>query len=342
MMTLGGGQILSETRGIQALLLAVVLIGACAAKSRHAIGSRSADAVDSPAALFPVRLRRPAAITLCVTELSLGIALLVTAVPLPGGAGLESTVAVYARGAAALFFLTATATLRELRDRRPEAGCGCFGDLSHTPVSWRSIARAALLCAVALASIGARPLRMPGSPGMAWLLLAIVAAELAALGALSPELSEVMVRLGYCEPCEARRIPVSRTLNSLRASSQWRRYRRHLTADEPSDVWREGCWRFAVFPGMAEGRRVDVVFAVYTKLRRPPVLAAIVDAPTGQCPGEFLIPPPRSSSGNDVARPLPLFVRAAPADPMPRGRAVASQRYLTSRDLSRSQMDSRS
>lgn len=311
-MTLGGGEILSEMRGIQALLLAVVLIGACAAKSRRAIGSRSADAVASPAVLFPVQLRRPAAITLCVTELSLGIALLVTAGPFPGGPDLKSAAAAYTRGAVALFFLTATATLHELRERRPEAGCGCFGDLSHTPVSWRSIARSALLCAVALASISARPLRMPGSPGMAWLLLAMMAAELAALAALSPELGEVMVRLGYSEPCEVRRIPVSRTLNSLHASSQWRRYRRHLTAVEPSDVWREGCWRFAVFPGMAEGRRVDVVFAVYTKLRRPPVRAAIVDAPTGEYPGGLLIPPPRSSSGNGVPKPLPVFVQASP------------------------------
>jgi hypothetical protein len=34
--------------------------------------------------------------------------------------------------------------------------------------------------------------------------------------------------------------------------------------------WREGCWRFAVFPGMLTGRRVEVVFAVYLNPRLPP------------------------------------------------------------------------
>jgi hypothetical protein len=311
-MTLGGGQILGELRGIQVPLLAIVLIGACAAKGRRAITARSVDAGLSPTALFPMHLRRPGAIALCATELSLGIALLVTTSPLPGGPALKSTLAMYARGATALVFLTAMAALYELRDRRPEAGCGCFGDLSHTPVTWRSIARSALLSAAALASVSARPLRVPASPSTAWLLLALTAAELAVLAGLSPELGEIMVRLGYSEPCEVRRIPVSRTLASLRASSQWRRYRRHLTALAPSDVWREGCWRYAVFPGMAEGRRVDVVFAVYTKLRRPPVRAAIVDAATDGPSGGLFIPPPRTASDNGATRPLPVFVQDSP------------------------------
>ena len=69
--------------------------------------------------------------------------------------------------ATALLFCTAVAALAELRTRRPDAGCGCFGDLSSTPVSWRTITRAALLGAAALASIGVPPLRMLGSPGQA-------------------------------------------------------------------------------------------------------------------------------------------------------------------------------
>jgi hypothetical protein len=313
-MTLGGGQILSELRGIQAPLLAVVLIGAFAAKSRRVISARSVDAAASPTALFPVRLRRPGAIALCAAELVLGIALLVTSGPFPGGPDLKGTLADYSRGATAILFLTAMAVLYELRGRRPEAGCGCFGDLSHTPVSGRSIARSGLLSAGALVSIGAQPLRIPGSPGMAWLLVAAVAVELTALAVLSPELGELMVRLGYSEPCEVRRIPVSRTLASLRTSAQWRRYKRHLTDLEPSDVWREGCWRYAVFPGVAEGRRVDVVFAVYTKLRRPPVRAAIVDAAADDAPGGFFIPPPRIAPDEGATKPLPVFVQPAPRD----------------------------
>lgn len=302
---------LNDIRAIQVPLLAIVLIVACAAKSRHTFAARSADAAVRPTALFPVRLRRPGAIALCLAEVSLAIALLVTAAPLPGGPDLESTVATYARGATALAFLIAAAALHELRDRRPEAGCGCFGDLSHTPVSWRSIARAALLSAAALASIRARSLGMPDSPGMKWLLVALVAAELTTLAALSPEVGELMVRLGYSEPCEVRRIPVSRTLASLRASSQWRRYKRHLTALEPTDVWREGCWRYAVFPGASEGRRVEVVFAVYTKPRRPPVRAAIVSAAADDTPGELLIPRPRTAPDDRATKPVPVFVQGA-------------------------------
>jgi hypothetical protein len=299
-MTLGGGQLLGELRGIQVPLLAVVLTGACAAKARRAIGSRDTGATASPTALFPVPLRRTAAIAVCVTEFVLGVALLMTAWPLPGDAGPRPAAAACARAAAALFFLTAAATLHELRDRRPEAGCGCFGELSRTPVGWRPIARSALLCGAALASVSARPLRMPGSAGAAWLLVAAIAAELAVLAALSPELGEVIVRLGYSEPCEVRRIPVARTLDSLRASPQWRRYRQYLTSLEPGDVWREGCWRFAVFPGMAEGRRVEVVFAVYTKPRRPPVRAAIVAAPARERHGGLLIPPPRIAADTGI------------------------------------------
>lgn len=309
-MTLGGGQVLEELRGIQVLLLALVLTGACAAKLRRAVSARNVEAAVSPMVLFPVRLRRPGAIALCAAELFLGIALALTAGPFPGGPGATGTLAAYVRGGTALAFLLAVGALHELRGRRPDAGCGCFGDLSHTPVGWRPIARAALLSAAALASVSAQPLRMPRSAGTAWVLLAMVAAELAVLAALSPELGELMVRLGYSEPCEVRRIPVSRTLASLRASSPWRRYQRHLTALEPSDVWREGCWRYAVFPGITQGRRVDIVFAVYTKSRRPPVRAAIVDAATDESLGGLAIPPPRVAPDSD-ARPLPVFVQGS-------------------------------
>ena len=43
---------------------------------------------------------------------------------------------------------------------------------------------------------------MPSSPTEAELWLAVLAFELALLAFLSPELGEIMVRLGYSEPCE--------------------------------------------------------------------------------------------------------------------------------------------
>jgi hypothetical protein len=94
-----------------------------------------------------------------------------------------------------------------------------------------------------------------------------------------------MVRLGYSEPCELRRMPVGRTMSALHASSQWRRYARQVSAGMPSDVWREGCWRFVVYPGYARGRPVDIVFAVYLQPRRPAVRAAVLDADTDEVLG---------------------------------------------------------
>lgn len=270
-----GLSMLAALREVQIPLLAVLLIGGCAAKARRAIETRSIDAGTGPTAMFPLRLRRPAALAMCASELALGIGLLLTA----GRAG-AGTPALVVRGATGLLFCTAVGALHELRARRPEAGCGCFGELSDTPVSWRTITRATLLCVAALSSIGDPPLRMPSSTGQAWLVLAVTAAELAVLAVLSPEIGQVMIRLSHVDPCELREVPVARTLSALHASAPWRSYRRFLISATPVDVWREGCWRFVVFHGVLANRRVEVVFAVYLAGRRVPVRVGMLDADT--------------------------------------------------------------
>jgi hypothetical protein len=266
--------VLTAARQVQIPLLAVLLLGACAAKALRAVSGRSiADGI-GPTALFPVRLHRPMAIALPAGEFALGAGLVLTAGQI--GAG---TPALAIRLATALLFGTAVGALHVLQGRKPDAGCGCFGDLSETPVSWRALARSALLCAAAVATIGVPPLQLPNSGRHAVLVLSVAAAELLVLAFLSPEIGEIMVRLGYSEPCEVRRLPVSRTLAALHASSHWRRYRRILVSpEEPVDVWREGCWRYVVFQGLVASRHVDVVFAVYLKPRRAPVRAGIFDA----------------------------------------------------------------
>jgi hypothetical protein len=268
-----GGAALSTAREVQIPILAMLLIGACAAKAQRAIRTRSIDAAISPTAVFPLRLRKPITLAMCAGELAIGGGLVVTAGPLGQGGP-----AAVVRVLAALLFGTAVGALHEVRSRRPDIGCGCFGDLSDTPVSVRTMARSALLCAAAIASIGVSPLEPPASAEQALWLLGTGGAELALIALLSPEVGEIMVRLGYAEPCEARRLPVSRTLTALRGSGVWRHYQPYLTASEPGDVWREGCWRFAVYPALIDGMGKDVVFAVYVQVRRPPVRAAIVDA----------------------------------------------------------------
>jgi hypothetical protein len=267
-----GATTVDVLREVQVPLLAVLLIGACAAKARRAVSARSVSAGTGPTAIFPVRLLRPAAVGLCASELCLGIGLLFTAGPT--GAG---TPALVVRVATALLFCTAVGALYELRARRPDAGCGCFGEFSHTPVSWRAITRAALLCLAAVSSIGAPPLRLPGSAGQAWLMLAGAVVEISVLVALSPEIGQLMVRLSHTDPCELREMPVARTLAVLQASASWRRHQRLLTAAAPVDVWREACWRFVVFPGVLADRPVQVVFAVYLAGRRPPVRVGLLE-----------------------------------------------------------------
>jgi hypothetical protein len=271
-----GAGILDLVREVQIPILAVLLVCGSAAKAAHAIGARSIEAETGPTVIFPLRLRRTAAVGLCAAELVLGFGLLLTA----GGTG-AGVPALAVRAATALLFTTAVGALHELRDRRPEAGCGCFGELSRTPVSLRTIARTAVLCLAALSSIGVPPLRMPGSAGQAGLTLAVIAAELAVLAVLSPEVGEVLTRMGHADPCELREVPLARTFSTLEASASWRRYRRHLVTERPVDVWREGCWRFMVFPGVLGSRRVEVVFAVYLAGRRAPVRVGTLDVATG-------------------------------------------------------------
>lgn len=263
---------LLDVRGLQVPVLAAMLLGGCAGKGARVIHDRSLAPAFGPTGLFPWRLRRPIMIVMCVMELGLGLALLATAGRF--GAGLPAT---GARAATALFFLVAIGTLYEVRQRRPDAGCGCFGDLSDTPIGLRTIARAGLLCLSAAVATGAPPLRMPSSSRDAAFWVCGLGLELVLIATLSPEIGQIGVRLGYSEPCELRRIPVARTMAALRGSSQWRRYAAHIVEDVPADVWREGCWRFVVFGGTADRRQVDIVFAVYLQARRPVIRAAVID-----------------------------------------------------------------
>lgn len=261
---------------VQIPLLAAMLLGGCVTKLIRAVRLGSLDSGLGPTALFPMRLRRPVGLAMSALELGLGLGLIATAGPIGPGAP-----ATCVRLGTGLLFLVATSALLELRAARPDIGCGCFGDFSHSPVGWRTLTRSALLALAALTTIGLRPVQQPHSSAAAALLLGMLAAELAVIAGLSPELGEALVRLGYSEPCELRIIAAERTLTALRRSKQWRRHSGLLTADIPADVWRELCWRYLVFPARYGDREAEIVFAVFLRQRRPLIHAAIVDAATG-------------------------------------------------------------
>ena len=267
----------------QVLLLAALLLAACTAKALRALRARSMDAGLGPTVMFPLRMRRPAAAAMCAAEFTLAAGLLVTSgtlIPAPAAA-------VFRLGTGLLFLIAATALI-QLRARRPDVGCGCFGDLSSKPVSVRAVARCALLTVTAAASLRTPPMRLTGAAlvrdvrAVPPAAIAVFAAELILIAALSPEMDELIARLGYRAPCEARRVPPERTLSALRSSRAWRRHAHLLLGNDPVDMWREMCWRYAVFRGMSAGRVTDVVFAVYLRGWRPVVLAAVTDADTGE------------------------------------------------------------
>lgn len=269
--------LLNTVREVQIPLLAAMLLGASGTKFVQMLRSDSVGVAFGPTALFPTHLRRPAAAALCFVEFGLGVGLVVTAGPIGEGAP-----AYAIRLASCVLFVVATCALIELRANRPEVGCGCFGDLSKAPVSARALARSALLAIAGLATIGLPPIVSLPTSVRAIQLLAILLAETVVIGALSPEIGESLIRLGYSEPCELREVPSQRTLTALRRSRPWRRYSPLITSDAPADVWRELCWRYVVYPSSHQGGPADLVFAVYLQQRRPAVRAVLVDSATGQ------------------------------------------------------------
>jgi hypothetical protein len=132
--------LITAVQEVQIPILSAMLLGGCAAKVLRAVRLGSIDAGLGPTALFPLRLRRPLAVLVYAIECGLGIGLIVTA----GDAG-RGEPADAVRLGTGLLFLVAVCALLELRSSRPDVGCGCFGDFSTAPVSWRTLARSVLL-----------------------------------------------------------------------------------------------------------------------------------------------------------------------------------------------------
>jgi hypothetical protein len=212
-----------------------------------------------PAVLVPSRLQAPALLICAAGEVVLAAGLLLTTHP------------IFRWGTVA-FFALSTYVLLELRRRRPDAGCGCFGEVSSTPVGLRSIGRTVALTGMAGVSVWAPVAGWQTIIQPSWL----TAVGVAVLAVLSPEIEELIDRVRYRAPCEQRRGPAeSVTLARLRSSGTWRAHQGELTKAEPYDSWRELCWRFFAFQNHAKD---DVVFAVYLSGRRPAVRMAVVSS----------------------------------------------------------------
>lgn len=284
-----------------------MLVGGCSAKFARAIQRRSIGAGLGPTALFPLRLRPWAAGSLCAVELGMGIGLIVTAGTLGAGAPAEVV-----RIGTCMLFVVATCALIELRSIRPDIGCGCFGDFSSTPITGRTLLRSILLAAAALGTVNLKPIHPPRSFSGIEPALIFFVIELGIFALLSPEVRDVLVRIGYSLPCELRVQSPEQTLATLQRTSQWRRSAALLADDKPLDVWRELCWRYVAFPSRYNGREAELVFAVYLQTRRPIVLSALVDAATG-----VVIPGPVSSGRPVGWRAARLLRRGAHAAPQP-------------------------
>jgi hypothetical protein len=265
-------------RGMQAPLLAAILLGACAIKLVKVLRHRSIMMLLGPTALFPPRLRLASIVALCFTEMSLGVSLLLTEGPAAGHGRANA-----ARLAAGVFFLVGMCVLVELREHRPDLGCGCFGDLSDRPPGARSVIRAGMLAGAALSGLHTHTFHLPPPGPRATTDLVMLLVELLALALVSPELGEVLIRLGYAEPCEVRSQAPQRPLTALHRSRVWRDHSGLITQD-PADMWRELCWWYVAYPARSGEEECEVVFAVEVKRRRPAVHAAIVGLTPGARP----------------------------------------------------------
>ncbi|WP_150251049.1 MauE/DoxX family redox-associated membrane protein [Nocardiopsis deserti] len=265
-------EIVDAAREVQLPLLAVLLlVGAVAKTTRRA-------AATGLAVLVPERLRRASTVGTGLLEAALALGLL----------GLTGLLGEAVRALTAVVFAVSVVALVVIRRRDPEAGCGCFGGLSQAPIGWRTLARAGLLSAAALATLGLEPAGWEVVASPTPLHAGVLGAELLLLALVSPELRTAAARTLREEPCALREVPLRRTVRTLHRSNVWRVNEPVMLGSEPEDVWRQGCWRFLRYDGLRQGRRVDVVYAVRTGGRRgTAVRAALVDRESGAVVASF-------------------------------------------------------
>ncbi len=157
----------------------------------------------------------------------------------------------------------------------PGKPCACMGG-REVAVSWRTFARTGLLLSFSLIGLMAHDSWLTTIFTNPW-YSGIVILEGFLILALSPDLNWI-----WTHPltptrqvdCATARVPLSQTLEQLRASSAFQGLSKYLTSDL-SDHWREACWRFLCFEAQYEGRKATAIFAVPI-LPQPQRIRAVV------------------------------------------------------------------
>jgi hypothetical protein len=247
---------------IQALVVALVLVGAGASKLLTRFPQMAADK-SALAALLGTRHTLKAWRVLSTAELAIGVALVAEA---------QSRMPA---AAATTVFAAAVGYLVWAWRRAPGAACGCFGG-GGASVEPLTIIRACLLFAAALAP-ALYGSWTDGVRNAGPLTGALLAAEIAVMVAVSPEIHVLVHRWRSVEPaCLTSRVPLDDTVAAIKKSRAWRRLRGRLQSENLVDFWRDGCWRFHAYDLIHDGTAGSAVFAVKVPPGRMKLKVAIV------------------------------------------------------------------
>lgn len=169
----------------------------------------------------------------------------------------------------------------------PDSSCGCMS-ARRTPVTWRAFARAGLLLLAAVTATQAHRWWGGGLTTRPWAATGLVAGEVAALVALSPEadgawlmpLRRLRIRLRHPLADRSFEMPIESSIHQLHRSPVYRRIGALLRSGL-RETWDVDDVRMLCYTAEYEGRPTTAVFAVPLRHYRPEdVRGALVDEST--------------------------------------------------------------
>jgi len=269
------GVLAGHIAAVQALVVAVVIMWAGVWK----VAFPRARALARQSALVRLlrREQRAVAVHLVLGFGEITVAILLLALP-PARA--------WALGLATLLTLGFLGYLVLAWRLAPDAPCACMGGQASR-VSRRSLLRAGILVALSVAGWPIREFWAAALVAAPW-VIPLLALELVALWALSPEFGGVGARAGgrlgrrllrslrlRLDPACARvRLDFAAIEHALQGTAAFRALQPALGAR--SDAWREGCWDFVAYDALYERQAATVIFAAPALFDPREVSAAVV------------------------------------------------------------------